>query len=779
MGQCPGETEDWEGEAFVGASGRFLRDTASDIFRNLTKIGFLNVIKCHPPENREPTMQEYTSCKRFFYENLRELNPKIIIPLGNWALKALIGKVGITTYRGEVFNTPHGKVIPTFHPAAILRSPWKTDEFVADLNRAMEFLREVPCLSSNFKLVNSTDELRMIINFLSSIPIIGFDIETSSKKVLENSKILTLGISWMDNQGICIPMQHNESPLNLSIEEWKDILLPIFSSSTIRKVAHNIKFEMKFLWGLLGIKIVPPYDDTMLIHYTTDERRGTHGLKKLVWQYFPQLGGYETEIEAMSDTIAKSRGPLSLEDGYGDIPLSILWPYNCRDAEVTLRLWRVFQENSEFIAQRYIYDNFDLPRTWPLAKMEVTGACCDKRKLVLEAQRIPVELQRIEVEIKNNSIIRRAEEILNTPEEGKKPLKVWKQFNVKSVLHKRLLLYQILEIPETKLTKKGDDPSTDKTIFEKYKDQYPIIGLLSEQGKLRDRESKLITPLVIQTQITDRITTNYNQHGTVTARLSSSTPNLQNVDAELKGLFKSNLGILLEADFEQLELRLGSLLSEDETMIQGFYSGKDFHRFAYSMMCNKPEEEVTDSERGIAKKINFGIWYCQSPYGLAETLKCTVREAASHLERYLQVFPMVENYQKEIKWLVSRQGYATTSIGRKRRLPEVNSPDERTREEALRQAVNFTIQSLGSEMTLESLRLIDEWLEENKFTTKLVLTVHDSLVLDGPLTEMGKVVKKVRDVMEVEVPRKFGLPTDFFKVGIKIGSNWKDMTPLT
>jgi DNA polymerase-1 len=303
-------------------------------------------------------------------------------------------------------------------------------------------------------------------------------------------------------------------------------------NSSITKVGHNIGFELKMLKHVYDVNVCDPIEDTMLMHYSINENRGTHGLKKLVWTYLPDMGGYEAEVESAAKKV---------NNDYSQIPLYILHPYNCRDTDVTLRLYNLFKANPDFISQEKIYRGVSLPLVRVLEKMERFGVGIDVERLKEDLDKLP-DLQREAMHIiLCDENVRKAEAIINKGLPKGKPRI---QFNVRSGPHLRTLMFKVMKLKPLRRTKKNQT-STDKNTLTFFGEEHPTIKKILEHKALMDLQSKYLKPLYDEaTGYDGSVRTNYNIHGTVTGRLSSSDPNLQNISPKVQSYFIARQRIL-------------------------------------------------------------------------------------------------------------------------------------------------------------------------------------------------------------------------------------------
>lgn len=351
------------------------------------------------------------------------------------------------------------------------------------------------------------------------------------------------------------------------------------------------------------------------------------------------------------------------------------------------------------------------------------------------------------------------------------------QFNINSPKQLRQILFEKLKLPVVKKTKTG--PSTDEEVLNKLASQHKLPAKLLEYRQLMKLKNTYIDALPeLADKDTRKVHTSFNQTGTETGRLSSSNPNLQNIPikTELGRSIReaiiafSDNSRLLSCDYSQIELRIMAHMSGDETLVRAFSQGKDIHRITASLIYNVEEKDVLDEMREVAKRINFGIIYGLSAYGLSRDLGISPTEAQQFIDAYFLRYPKVSQYiQDQIK-SVEKLGYVTTILGRRRYLPEINNKNQAIRQLAQRQSVNTPIQGSASDLIKSAMVKIHQQIKDAGFKTKMLLQIHDELLFDLPLKETKKFADLARDTME----NVFHLSVPI-KVDIKIGRDWGKM----
>lgn len=354
-----------------------------------------------------------------------------------------------------------------------------------------------------------------------------------------------------------------------------------------------------------------------------------------------------------------------------------------------------------------------------------------------------------------------------------------KEFNLNSPKQLSAILFGQLKIPPLKKTKTGY--STNEEVLDKLSAQYPIAGLLLEYRYLNKLRNTYIIPLSEQvTKNKGILHAQFNQTGTQTGRLSSSSPNLQSIP--VKGEFAESLreafipsskkGCILSGDYSQIELRILASLSGDENLIRAFKQNLDIHNFTASLLFGVETEDLSDSQRNIAKRVNFGIVYGMSSYGLSKELKITPVEAQNFIDDYFKRYPKVKEYINKTYVQVEKKGFVTTILGRRRKLPDINSSNLHLREFARRQAINAPIQGSCADLIKVAMVRIDKELAKRGLKTKLIMQIHDELIFDVACNELETVKSVVKKHMEEAF--KLMVP---IKVNLKVGKNLGQMKP--
>ena len=612
------------------------------------------------------------------------------------------------------------------------------------------------------KTIISEADFEQLLKELKQQTLISIDTETTSVNALEadlvgisiayNDKISALDGQVILNEdrgqtkSFYIPVFHKVGD-QLDMEYVLQKLKPIFEDKTIFKTFQNAKYEINTL-RKYGIHFEGIIFDTMLASYVNDPSR-KHGLKL---QSAENLDYFMTEIDEL---IGKGKKQITMDD----VPIEQASDYACDDAFVTLELTRFWQEKLGEEEKKLLYE-IEVPTSLVLAEMEAQGVTLD----VDYMNSLSIELEKNIKEIE--------EKIYELAGE---------KFNINSPKQLASVLFEKLGI-EHKTKKRGAQKfSTDAKVMEELSKDHEIAKYILEYRQYAKIKSTYVDALPELISPTDyKIHTSYNQTITVTGRLSSSNPNLQNIPvrtslgSRIRKAFipedKENQ-VLFSADYSQIELRLLAHCSGDEHLINAFISGEDIHAQTAAKIFGVTLQEVTKEQRSKAKAVNFGIVYGQTRYGLAAALGISNTEAQEFIDKYFETYPKVKEYMENSIQNAYSLGYARTIYGRKRYLlDELMSSNHNIKEFAQRAAINTPLQ--GAAADLMKMAMIDVYkkLVENKFNSKLIMQVHDELILQTYKDELDAVQKLVKEAMELSQPLKVPLVVD-----CAYGSSWMEV----
>lgn len=786
--------EEYEaGKYLSNKAGKLLKAALEQLGVNIKKdCYFTAVYKCPTPNDRQPVKDEIKAHEKFLLAEIEVIKPEIIVPMGNVALKLVHGRVGITKFRGKPIEKEGYTVFPILHPNMIFQQPKYAKLFAKDLQNLVNFLNgNIEEDKHEYRYLETLEEVREEIQCMMSAEWVCFDIEgTGLNPFLEGAKIACISLTDRPYYGVTIPTDHPESPFNE--EEKKEViqlLKQLLENPNIKKMAHNGKFDIKWLRAIYGIEVKNFQFDPMLAHYiAVSEERGNQGLKELTAQYFPAMAGYDDELERY-----KLKLPEKERNNYCNIPWKILREYAAADVDCTFRLYEIFypmiQKDEGW---KFVYENLLIPGSYMLVDLETNGVRIDPKRLEEFKQAYENRMKEIEeklrqypeviqIEREKHELYKLRQLEMKKPKEERNPeiLKYNKyknfKFNFSSPHHLRELLFVKLGLDTPYLTAKGEekkmlgqeitiqDLSTGSETLEYLKDKHPIAKYLAEWRRVEKLYGTYIKPAEEWIGTDGRVHGTLNLTGTVTGRLSSENPNMQNIPRKVndpdsfewkygpKRMFVSRFGdqgIILQFDYSQLELRVAAIFSNDPALVQAYNEGKDVHRYVASKVFGVPEDKVTDDQRTQTKAVNFGLIYGKGAKSLAEDMKVSLEEAEEFLNKYFEEFKGVKQWLDKMKETVRKKKYVKTLTGRWRRLPGIDSNRRGVVNEALRMATNAPIQGTGSDITLISLIRINNELKKRKLKSCLCITVHDSIVLDVYVPEFPEVFHLVKEIME-------------------------------
>lgn len=608
----------------------------------------------------------------------------------------------------------------------------------------------------NSKIITDSQDLCELIEILSGKKVISFKLLADFQNAVnfkiygialgfrddisyDKNKLVTLSDS-MPAQTFYIPILHNLSK-QLDLKFVLAKLKPILESNDIKKLTHDVKIEECML-NFFDIDFSGVVFDTMLASYIKDSNANSDFDIQCMEQ-----------INHILPTIVSNTKKSSLADNDVDTMKNYSGDVMASLFELTL-YWVKLLEDKEY----EILTDIEIPLAYVLAQMESNGVSIDKKYLD--------ELTN-EFNTKTSTIASRIFELAG------------EEFNINSPKQVGNILFDKMQLKSKKKRGKAKN-STSAEVLTALADEYEIAKLILDYrkyAKLKSTYTEALPALV--SPIDGRIHTSYNQTVTTTGRLSSSNPNLQNIPIrteegnKIRQAFvpsdRANY-LIMSADYSQIELRLLAHVSEDEHLIEAFKSGIDVHTLTASKVFEVPIEEVTKEMRYKAKAVNFGIVYGQSKYGLAKALKITPVEAENFINKYFETYPKINEYMSKMVELVEKQGYVETIFGRRRYLDnEINSPNAMIREFAKRAAINHPMQ--GSASDLIKLAMIDfsKRLKDNNLKSKLIIQVHDELVIETAKDELEQVKSLVLESMELEQPLRVPLLID-----VNVGESWKE-----
>ncbi|NCN07811.1 DNA polymerase I [Candidatus Falkowbacteria bacterium] len=585
-----------------------------------------------------------------------------------------------------------------------------------------------------YQLITDTKKLNIFLTELKKQSEFCFDTETTSVDAFM-AELLGVSFSWQKNTAFYLPIQ--------SLNQIKKELIPIFKNKDIKKIGHNIKYDLEIL-EQNGFKINGLYFDTMIASYLLNPGNRQHNLDTVA---FTELG---YQMQPIEDLIGTGKNQISM----ADVPVEKLSWYSCEDADMTYQIYQKLKKDLDDEGMFGLFEELEMPLIEVLADIEKNGVNLDLKLLTELAKETDYDLKILEKKIFKA---------------------VGSEFNISSPLQLKEILFDKLKISTIGISKTKTGISTAAGELEKLKGQHKVIDMILEFRELAKLKSTYLDALPkLINQKDNRVHTSFNQTVAATGRLSSSNPNLQNIPIrtkrgqKIRRAFIAEPGFkILKADYSQMELRIIASLANDREMMNIFLSGGDIHTMTAALINNLKPEEVTKEIRRTAKEINFGVLYGMGAWGLATRTGISHNDAKNFISKYFNTFKEVKKWLEETVVIAKEKGYVETLYGRRRYLPEINSSIPQMRSQAERMAVNMPIQ--GTQADIIKLAMIAIYKELPKISpeTKMVLQVHDELVFEVKDEDLDKVSKFIKNTMNNIYKLRVPIETE-----IKIGKNW-------
>ncbi|MGB2079863.1 MAG: DNA polymerase I, partial [Vibrio sp.] len=596
-----------------------------------------------------------------------------------------------------------------------------------------------------YQIIYTQDEFNTWLEKLKSSEVFAFDTETTSLNYME-AELVGLSFAVEEGEAAYVPVAHDylDAPQQLDRDWVLDALKPILEDAKQAKVGQNLKYDMSVLARydieLKGIKF-----DTMLASYVFNSVGGKHDMDSLALRFLQHA--------CISFESLAGKGKKQLTFNQLDIEEAGI--YAAEDADVTLRLHHRLQaaleQNPQLLS---IYQDIEVPLVPVISKIERTGVMIDDMLLSAQSQEIAQRLEELE---------RKAYEIAE------------QEFNLSSPKQLQAILFEKMGLPVVKKTPSGA-PSTNEEVLQELALDYPLPKLILEHRGLAKLKSTYTDklPKMINPQ-TGRVHTSYHQAVTATGRLSSTDPNLQNIPIRnqegrrIRQAFVPPTGWkILAVDYSQIELRIMAHLSKDKALVEAFTQGKDIHSATAAEVMGVSIDDVTSEQRRRAKAVNFGLIYGMSAFGLAKQLGIPRGEAQQYMDVYFERYPGVMQYMEETRQLATEKGYVETLLGRRLHLPEIKSSNGMRRKGAERAAINAPMQGTAADIIKKAMLLVAGWIEqEQRDDVRLLMQVHDELVLEVKEESLDDVAKQVQDLMESAASLDVPLVADFDS-----GDNW-------
>ena len=598
----------------------------------------------------------------------------------------------------------------------------------------------------NYETILDQQQFSNWLQKLQNSQLMAVDTETTSLNYMV-ADLVGISLAVEAGEAAYIPFGHDYlgAPQQLPREMVLEAIKPILEDPQIKKVGQNLKYDTSVL-AQHGIDLKGIAYDTMLESYVINSVATRHDMDSLAQHYL--------DVETTSFTEIAGKGASQLT--FNQIALEQAGPYAAEDADITLRLHQALwpQVKAE-LPLKTLFEEIELPLIKVLSRIERTGALVDDTLLFQQSQELAERLAELETQ---------AWELAG------------QQFNLASPKQLAEILFTKLEIPVLKKTAKGA-PSTKEEVLQELALDYPLPKVLLEHRGLAKLKSTYTDKLpVMINPTTRRIHTSYHQAGTATGRLSSSDPNLQNIPIRtaegrrVRQAFIAPEGHrLIAADYSQIELRIMAHLSGDQNLLKAFEQGQDVHRATAAEVFGVNLAQVTIDQRRSAKAINFGLIYGMSAFGLAKQLNIGRKQAAEYIELYFQRYPGVQDYMNQVRHSAAEKGYVETHFGRRLYLPEINSRNGMRRQAAERTAINAPMQGTAADIIKLAMINVDNWLRNQKLKSRMIMQVHDELVLEVPESEHQQVIIGIKECMENAASLQVKLVVD-----VGVGDNWDE-----
>lgn len=605
--------------------------------------------------------------------------------------------------------------------------------------------------STDYRIVDTLPALQAMVKDLSQSQAIVVDVESTSIDPMA-ATLVGISLTAEEGKGYYIPVGHKEGG-NLELGRVVEGLGPVLQDPAIPKYAHNANYDLTLL-AEAGLVVSPVTCDTMVAEWLINPSSRNLGLKNLAWS---RLG---VEMTLIEDLIGSGKKQITMDR----VPVSKAAPYACADVDMTLRLANVLQPELKEKALWRLFSEVEMMLLPVIVDMQRVGVKLDVEGLTEMGRQFGARLGELQTQIEGY---------------------VGHAINISSTQQLSVALFDEMGLAKAGMRRgQSGHYSTAADVLEDLRGRHPVVDLILEHRQLSKLKGTYVDALpALVNPRTGRVHSSYNQAGAATGRFSSSNPNLQNIPIrtdigrEIRRAFVAQPGwLLLAADYSQVELRILAHISGDPSMLAAFARGEDIHASTAAAIYGVPLAEVTPAQRRVAKMTNFAISYGVTGYGLSERTELTPQEADDFIQTYFRTYPRIKEYIDHTRALARQQGYVETLLGRRRYFPELSTKAQvhyNVREAAYRMAINAPVQGSAADILKVALNRLWRGLRSRGLRSRMILQVHDELVLEVPEDELdqtkGLVVETMEGAYELRAP---------LKVDAKVGPNWLDMTPL-
>ena len=626
-------------------------------------------------------------------------------------------------------------------------------EQLSEVYKELEFnswLQEVPAnktvkseINSSYVCISTEKSLKELIKKASKAKTIAVDTETTGLDYMD-TELVGISLSYQAGEAYYIPLKHDDDSVDqLDLDIVLKELRPLLEDSSNKIIGQNIKFDRNVL-AKYGVDIASIKNDTMMMSYVLDASATRHNLDALSSYYL----NYKTST--FEDVAGKGVKQITFDK----VPIEAATNYAAEDADITLRLYEELNPRLEGEGTlNKLNDEIEIPLIEVLSEMEQNGAILNSKILNSQSKDLESRIKKLE---------EKAYQLAG------------EEFNLSSTKQLREIFFEKLKYRIIKKTP-GGQPSTDEKVLAELAEEYELPKVLLEHRTLSKLKSTYTDKLPNQvSQSTGKVHTSFHQAVTTTGRLSSSDPNLQNIPIRtedgrrIRQAFEPSKGNkFISADYSQIELRVMAHMSKDAGLLQAFQEGEDVHSKTASEVFDVGIKDVTSDLRRNAKAINFGLIYGISAFGLGKQLGISRNLAAEYMAMYFEKYPDVKKYMESTKEFASQNGYVETLFGRRLYLRDINATNAMRRQASERAAINAPVQGTAADIMKIAMINMHKAIKKEKSEAKLILQVHDELILDTPKDEIDKIVSLITDSMmgaaNLDVP---------LEIDIGIGDNW-------
>ena len=668
-------------------------------------------------------------------------------------------KQNLINYKDQAFLSRELVTIDTHAPISCDLDKLKYTSFnnvrLSELFKEFEFSqlqkafpKQAGDLKKKYFTVLRVEELSILVASLEAVSEFAVDTETTSVNPMK-ARIVGISFSVRQNEACYIPCGHayEGAPDQLDLDLVLQYLKPVLENPEIKKIGQNIKYDL-MVFARHGIHLAGLYFDTMLASYLINPSKRAHNLEQIALDFL--------DYKMISYKEVTNAGTQNKISCFAEVPVEKASYYSCEDADITFSACKVLLPILRKSELYTLLRDVEIPLVPVLMDMEMKGICVDKLKLKGLSELFGKQLESLECRIYDIA--------------GEK-------FNIKSSQQLGRILFEKLKLPVQKKTKKTKSYSTDVDVLNKLSSMHELPEIMLKHRTLAKLKSTYTDALLelINTE-TGRIHTSFNQTVTVTGRLSSSAPNLQNIPVrgEEGGKIRSSFiprpgWLLLSADYSQIELRILAHYSDDRILIKAFIDDEDIHTRTATEVFQVFPSFITPELRRQAKAVNFGIVYGMSAFRLSKELDISRKMAQTYINNYFKRYKGVKQYIDETIEAAGNTKQTSTLLGRIRLLPDINSSNKHIREFSERIAINTPIQGTAADLIKVAMINIHRAFYEKRLKSSMLLSVHDEIIFEVPADEINTVNRLVKNIMENVWELKVPL-----KVNVKSGKNWSE-----